>query len=104
MGHRHKSAPNRGSLGFRPRKRAKRESARWRAYPEWAETSDPHLMGFAGYKVGMTHVVKVEEKIRDRPQPWSFRRRKAIRCHKALSAQTLRLLTFPDRPQQHVGG
>jgi large subunit ribosomal protein L3 len=65
LGHRHKSAPNRGSLGYRPRKRSKNESARWRAYPEWADTKDPNILGFVGYKVGMTHIVKVEEKIRD---------------------------------------
>ncbi|OLS18972.1 MAG: 50S ribosomal protein L3 [Candidatus Heimdallarchaeota archaeon LC_3] len=64
MGHRHKSAPNRGSLGFRPRKRVKRESARWRAYPEWTDKADPNVLGFAGYKVGMTHIIKQEEKIR----------------------------------------
>lgn len=66
MGHRHKSAPNRGSLGFRPRAKAKRESARWRNYPAYIDESDqPVIAGFAGYKVGMTHVIKVEEKIRD---------------------------------------
>lgn len=66
MGHRHKNAANRGSLGFRPRSRAKRESARWRSSPTYADSKpEPQLIGFAGYKVGMTHVVRVEEKLRD---------------------------------------
>ncbi|MFW9929481.1 MAG: 50S ribosomal protein L3 [Candidatus Thorarchaeota archaeon] len=66
MGHRHKSAPNRGSLGFRPRKRAKRESARWRSSPKWIDNeANPTITGFAGYKVGMSHIIKVEEKTRN---------------------------------------
>lgn len=68
MGHRHKSAPNRGSLGFRPRARAKRISGRWRAFKStWMdENAEPMLTGFPSYKVGMTHIIKVEEKKRNR--------------------------------------
>jgi len=43
----------RGSLQFWPRKRAKR------IYPvvhAWAESNNVSLLGFAGYKVGMSHV------------------------------------------------
>lgn len=68
MGHRHKSAPNRGSLGFRPHSRARRISGRWRAFSgSWLDKlKEPTLSGFPSYKVGMTHVVKIEEKKRNR--------------------------------------
>jgi large subunit ribosomal protein L3 len=48
----------RGSLAYGPRKRAKSQQGRWRSFPD----GDPQrgdavrLQGFAGYKVGMTHV------------------------------------------------
>ena len=68
MGHRRKSFPNRGSLGIRPRVRAKRFSARWRAFgAPWVDKLDtPILTGFPAYKVGMTHVIKIEEKLRNK--------------------------------------
>jgi len=46
-------SPRRGSLQYSPRKRAKKESARVRS---WANIQEAKLLGFAGYKVGMTHV------------------------------------------------
>lgn len=46
--------PRAGSMQFWPRKRAKREVARVR---QWADSSKAQLSGFAGYKVGMTHIV-----------------------------------------------
>ena len=52
MGHRKKHAPHRGSLGYR-RKRARRHTARWRT---WPDSVKPRLLGYAGYKAGMTHV------------------------------------------------
>ncbi|AEA46996.1 50S ribosomal protein L3 [Archaeoglobus veneficus] len=51
--------PRRGSLGFSPRKRASSIVPRIRAWPECSET---RLLGFAGYKVGMTHVVMVDDR------------------------------------------
>jgi large subunit ribosomal protein L3 len=68
MGHRKKSFSQRGSLGIRPRVRAKRFSARWRAFgAPWVDKQDtPVLTGYPGYKVGMTHVVKIEEKLRNK--------------------------------------
>lgn len=59
MGHRKRSAPHRGSLGYWPRKRAKRITARWRSWPKYEGT--PKVLGFAGYKVGMTHVAMIED-------------------------------------------
>ncbi len=59
MGHRKRSAPHRGSLGYWPRKRAKRITARWRSWPKYE--GPPAVLGFAGYKVGMTHVAMIED-------------------------------------------
>ncbi|MFX1512122.1 MAG: 50S ribosomal protein L3 [Promethearchaeota archaeon] len=62
MGKRKKHAPRHGSLAFWPHKRAKRQSARWR---HWSKIADePCLLGFAGYKAGMTHAACIEDKKR----------------------------------------
>ena len=48
------SKPRAGSLAFWPRKRAKR------IYPivkTWPETEKTRILGFAGYKAGMTHAI-----------------------------------------------
>ncbi len=58
LGHRKKHAPHRGSLGFR-RKRAKRHTARWRTWPKTTDKTEPKLLGFAGYKAGMTHLAMI---------------------------------------------
>ncbi|RLG92018.1 MAG: 50S ribosomal protein L3 [Candidatus Hecatellales archaeon] len=58
MGHRRKSAPRRGSMAFRPRVRAKRMVARIRY---WPEIPQPKLLGFAGYKAGMTYGFVIED-------------------------------------------
>ncbi len=60
MGHRKQSAPRHGSLSYRPRKRARRVSGRIRHWPEHA--TKPQVLGFAGYKVGMTHVIVIDDK------------------------------------------
>jgi large subunit ribosomal protein L3 len=46
--------PGRGSLGVRPRKRANSPIPRIR---NWPSSKDPGMLGFAGYKVGMTHII-----------------------------------------------
>ena len=46
-------APRRGSMQFWPRKRAKRIYPRTRTWPKVDGTK---LIGFAGYKAGMTHI------------------------------------------------
>ncbi|MEE9525258.1 MAG: 50S ribosomal protein L3 [Candidatus Woesearchaeota archaeon] len=46
--------PRSGSLQFWPRKRAKRAYAR---VSSWPEAKDVKPLGFAGYKVGMAHVI-----------------------------------------------
>jgi len=53
MGHRKQSAPRHGSLAFRPRARFRRLTPRIRFWPE--VEGEPRLLGFAGYRVGMTH-------------------------------------------------
>lgn len=50
------SSPRKGSLQYWPRKRAKRQHARVRT---WSDT-DEGLLGFAGYKAGMTHVIATD--------------------------------------------
>src|SRR3989344_7183169 len=52
------SKPRAGSLQFWPRKRAKK------LYPNikaWNKTNDNKLLGFIGYKVGMTHLHYLEQ-------------------------------------------
>ncbi|MBI5389435.1 50S ribosomal protein L3 [Candidatus Woesearchaeota archaeon] len=52
MGQAHR--PRKGSMQYWPRKRAQRSYARVKA---WATAKDAKPMGFAGYKVGMTHLI-----------------------------------------------
>ncbi len=51
--------PRRGSLAYSPRKRAKGHIPRFNSWPESA--GEPKLQDFAGYKVGMTHVILVDD-------------------------------------------
>ncbi|MDI9644952.1 MAG: 50S ribosomal protein L3 [Candidatus Verstraetearchaeota archaeon] len=60
MGHKSKSAPRRGSLMYYPRVRARRITGRIRTWPKVAGA--PRLLGFAGYKVGSTHAIIVDNR------------------------------------------
>jgi len=54
-----KSKPRAGSLAYWPRKRARR------IYPRintWPETTKVNILGFAGYKAGMTHATIIDNK------------------------------------------
>lgn len=51
--------PRKGSLQYWPRKRAKRQYAKVRS---WAKIKEPKPLGFAGYKVGMTHATIIDNK------------------------------------------
>ena len=62
MGHRHKSAPKRGSLAYLPRGRAARERGRISYWPR--VTGGTRLLGFMGYKAGMTHIFYVDDRQR----------------------------------------
>ena len=50
--------PRRGSMGYSPRKRAKREVPKLDTWPEPGEA--PRIQGFAGYKAGMTHAILID--------------------------------------------
>ncbi|MFT4250506.1 MAG: 50S ribosomal protein L3 [Candidatus Woesearchaeota archaeon] len=52
------SAPRRGSLQYWPRKRAQRQHARVRSH----STEAKGLVGFAGYKAGMTQIMATDNK------------------------------------------
>ncbi len=60
MGHRKKHAPRHGSLAYLPRGRAKRTVGRIRFWPKVEE--GPTMLGFMGYKAGMTHILMIEDK------------------------------------------
>lgn len=51
--------PRYGSLQYVPKKRAKRIYARVRS---WAKVKEPKILGFAGYKAGMTHVMVIDNR------------------------------------------
>jgi large subunit ribosomal protein L3 len=53
------SRPRRGSLAYSPRKRASSQVPRYNSWPEYE--GEPVLQGFAGYKVGMTHIIMVDD-------------------------------------------
>lgn len=49
--------PRKGSVAFSPRKRAAKETPKPRSWPNIEEVG---ILGFPGYKVGMTHVTMVD--------------------------------------------
>ncbi|MCX6771596.1 MAG: 50S ribosomal protein L3 [Candidatus Micrarchaeota archaeon] len=53
-----RSGHKRGSMAFRPRKRALSQVPNVRA---WPQTSEKKLCGFAGYKAGMTHITYIDD-------------------------------------------
>ncbi|MBR9707410.1 MAG: 50S ribosomal protein L3, partial [Candidatus Diapherotrites archaeon] len=53
------SKPRSGSLGYRPRKRAQRETPKFR---RWPESDEVKPLSFMGFKAGMTHVVGINSK------------------------------------------
>ena len=50
--------PRHGSMAFRPRKRAESQTPSIRTWPDVQEAC---LLGFAGYKAGMTHITMVDD-------------------------------------------
>ena len=63
MGHRKTHAPKHGSLAYLPRKRAKAPVARIRYWPK-LDAATPRLLGFTGYKAGMTYIFTIEDRQR----------------------------------------
>jgi len=51
-------APRCGSLAYSPRKRARKQTPR---IHHWPTSTEAGLLGFAGYKAGMTHVMAVDK-------------------------------------------
>lgn len=51
--------PRRGSLGYSPRKRARRLMPRISA---WRPTEETKLLDYPGYKAGMTHAYKIDDR------------------------------------------
>jgi large subunit ribosomal protein L3e len=58
MSHRKFERPRHGSLGFMPRKRCKHHRGRVRSFPKDNASNPPHLTAFAGYKAGMSHILR----------------------------------------------
>ncbi|WP_010479092.1 50S ribosomal protein L3 [Thermococcus zilligii] len=56
MGNIHR--PRRGSLAYSPRKRARSIVPKIR---NWPEDSEVRMLGFAGYKAGMTHILMIDD-------------------------------------------
>eukprot|EP01010_Urceolus_cornutus_P004580 NODE_731_length_1386_cov_2009.763650_g554_i0.p2 GENE.NODE_731_length_1386_cov_2009.763650_g554_i0~~NODE_731_length_1386_cov_2009.763650_g554_i0.p2 ORF type:complete len:401 (-),score=98.12 NODE_731_length_1386_cov_2009.763650_g554_i0:134-1336(-) len=82
MSHRKFERPRHGSLGFLPRKRARRIRGRIRSFPKDDPSQPPHLTAFMAYKAGMTHVV------RDLDKPGS-------KMHKKEVVQAVSVLDAP---------
>ena len=61
MARRKTSAPRRGSLGLRPRKRASSIVPRIKTWPK-VNLENPILLGFLTYKAGMTHVFVIDDR------------------------------------------
>ncbi|HEU04461.1 MAG TPA: 50S ribosomal protein L3 [Nitrosopumilus sp.] len=61
MGHRRKSQPRRGSIGYLPRGRAKSMEARIRAWPE-ISSEEPKLLAHAGFKAGCVQIVSIDDR------------------------------------------
>jgi len=62
MSHRKFERPRHGSLGFLPRKRARRHRGRVKAFPKDNPSASPHLTAFMCYKAGMTHILRDVDK------------------------------------------
>lgn len=72
MSHRKFEAPRHGNLGFCPRRRTRRHRGRVRSFPKDDAKKAVHLTAFAGYKAGMTHI------LRDLDRPGSKLNKKEI--------------------------
>jgi len=53
-------SPRKGSKSFSPRRRASHFNGRIQQWPK--VTEGPQLLGFAGYKAGMTHLYQIEDR------------------------------------------
>ena len=58
MSHRKFEKPRKGHLGFLPKRRTRHHRGRIRSFPKDDQSQKPHLTAFAGFKAGMTHVLR----------------------------------------------
>ena len=69
MSHRKFERPRHGSLGFLPRKRARRFRGKVKSFPKDDQSKAPHLTAFLAYKAGMTHILRDVDKPGSRAFP-----------------------------------
>ena len=62
MSHRKFEHPREGSLAYLPKRRTRHYRGRIRSFPRDDASKPVHLTAFMGYKAGMTHVVKYQER------------------------------------------
>lgn len=62
MSHRKYEHPRHGSLAYLPKRRTRHPRGRIRSFPRDDASKPIHLTAFVGYKAGMTHVVKYQER------------------------------------------
>ena len=62
MSHRKFEHPRQSSLAYLPKRRTKHHRGRVRHWPKDDKTKPVHLTAFMGYKAGMTHVVKYQQR------------------------------------------
>lgn len=62
MSHRKFESPRHGHCGFKPRRRTRHHRGRIRTFPSDDRSKKCHLTAFAGFKAGMTHILREVEK------------------------------------------
>jgi len=88
MSHRKFERPRHGSLGFLPRKRARRHRGKVKSFPKDDQSKAPHLTAYMAYKAGMSHI------LRDVDKPGS-------KAHKKEVVEAVSILETP--PMMVVG-
>lgn len=63
MSHRKYSCPRKGNLGFVPRRRTRHHRGRIRSFPKDNNKKPCHLTAFAGFKAGMTHILREVDRV-----------------------------------------
>jgi large subunit ribosomal protein L3e len=63
MSHRKFEKPRNGSLGFCPRRRTRHHRGKIRSFPKDDPSKAVHLTAFAGFKAGMTHIMRDVDKV-----------------------------------------
>merc|ERR1712168_1274480 len=82
MSHRKFEAPRRGSLGFLPRKRCKRQHGKIKSFPKDDPSQPCHITGFVAFKAGMTHIVREVDRV-------------GSKCHKKEVVEAVTILETP---------